>query len=87
MKTVLKELMNGFDAYQLESQNDSITIEKLKEVIIKEYLKKEKEQIMYAYESGEKNIDFPALHGQGKLSDSNKYYDSNFGDKVEEAGI
>jgi hypothetical protein len=37
MKTVLQELMDGFDAYQLESQNDSITL-KIKRSYYKEYI-------------------------------------------------
>jgi len=43
--TVLEELMESFDDYQRESQNESITIEKLKEVIKNEFLEKEKKQI------------------------------------------
>lgn len=43
--TVLEELMESFDDYQRESQNESITIEKLKEVIKNDFLKKEKRQI------------------------------------------
>ncbi len=35
-------------------------------------------QIKEAYKAGEKNIDFPALHGQGKLSDCDKYYIEKF---------
>ena len=42
--TAMQELMNSFDDYQRESQNVSIAISKLKEVIEKEYLKKEKQQ-------------------------------------------
>ena len=50
MYTAMQKLMESFDAYQAESQNDSITIEKLKEVISSEYLKIEKQQIIDAYE-------------------------------------
>jgi hypothetical protein len=35
-------------------------------------------QIKEAYKAGEKNIDFPALHGQGKLSDCDKYFNETF---------
>lgn len=35
-------------------------------------------QIKEAYRAGEENIDFPALHGQGKLSDCDKYYQEKF---------
>ena len=50
--TAMQELMNSFDDYQKESQNDSITISKLKEVIEKEYLEKEKQNIIDAYDVG-----------------------------------
>jgi len=43
--TVLEELMESFDDYQRESQEESITIEKLKEVIKNKFLKKEKRQL------------------------------------------
>ncbi len=42
------------------------------------FLETEKQQIIDAYKAGEKNIDFPALHGQGKLSNANKYHASTF---------
>lgn len=35
-------------------------------------------QIKDAYKAGEKNIDFTALHGQGKLSNCDKYYSETF---------
>lgn len=40
-------------------------------------------QIKEAYRAGEKNIDFPALHGEGKLSDCDKYYQETFIDSNE----
>ena len=40
-------------------------------------------QLKEAYRAGEKNIDFPALHGQGKLSDCDKYYIETFIDSYE----
>ena len=77
MKTVLQELMDDFDAYKLVSQNDSITIEKLKEVITKEYLKKEEQQITTAYKEGWMN---PAKFRQ---CGSEYYYKNLFGDSNE----
>ncbi len=76
MKTVLQELMDGFDAYKLVSQKDSITIEKLKEVI-KEYLKKEEQQITTAYKEGWMNPAKFRQHG------SEYYYKNLFGDSNE----
>ena len=46
--------------------------------ILHTHLTTEKEQIKEAYRTGEKNIDFPALHGQGKLSDCDKYFIETF---------
>ena len=57
--TAMQELMNSFDDYQKESQNDSITISKLKEVIEKEYLEKEKQQIIDACYSGKSMMSRP----------------------------
>lgn len=80
MKTALQKLMDDFDAYQLESGKDSITIEKMKEVIAKEYLKKEKEQIIEAYNEGWKN---PAKFRE---NGSPYYYQNTFGDNTEVVG-
>jgi len=46
IKTAMQFLMDGFDDYEKESQNNSITIEKLKEVIANEYIEKEKQQLI-----------------------------------------
>ena len=52
MKTVLQRLIDSFSDYQHESQNNSIAIEILKDVIAKEYLGLEQEQIENAFEEG-----------------------------------
>lgn len=36
-------------------------------------LEQERKQTKEAFEAGERNIDFDALHGHGKLSSSDKY--------------
>ncbi len=40
-------------------------------------LEKEREQTKEAFEAGERNIDFEALHGQGKLISSEKFVASD----------
>jgi hypothetical protein len=47
MKTAMQELMESFDDYQHESHEDSITIEKLKEVISDKFIELEKQQLIY----------------------------------------
>lgn len=76
MKTVLQELMDGFDNYQLESQNDSITIEKLKEVITEVYLEKEKDQIINAYTDGRMSVITK------EIISYKEYYNSKFSDNA-----
>ncbi len=48
MKTPMQELMDSFDAYQNESQSESIAIDKTKEVITNNFLEKEK-QVIYNF--------------------------------------
>lgn len=74
MKTVLQYLMDSFDAYHLESQNDSITIEKLKEVITKKNLAKEKEQIIEAFNQGL----YSQMGNKIKYQDGEQYYNEIF---------
>ncbi len=68
MKTVVQQILEELKEYGFSYSEER---EKL-------ILQSEKQQIIDAYESGEKNIDFPALHGQGKLSDSKIYYTSTY---------
>ena len=49
----------------------------------KSFLEKEKQQITEAYREGVYNNTF----GNNNFDDEQDYYNSNFGDKVEEAGI
>lgn len=68
--TVLQELMSEFEEYQRESRKDSITIEKLIEVITQEFLLKEKDQIM------DTAIEF-SMHGlEMATRNAEEYYDS-----------
>lgn len=68
--TVLQELMSEFEEYQRESKKDSITIEKLIEVITQEFLLKEKEQII------DTAIEF-SMHGlEMATRNAEEYYDS-----------
>lgn len=75
MKTVLQELIEKVENCFLENKlNHSSEIIDL----CKEFLGEEKKHIIEAFEAGEKNIDFPALHGQGKLLNANKYYKQTY---------
>lgn len=70
--TALQDLLKAYDRLDLFSlkkyidENRGVLAEKDKQHIIK------------AFEAGENNIDFTALHGQGKLSDSKKYYSETY---------
>jgi hypothetical protein len=80
MKTPMQELMDGFDEYQRESQNDSITIEKLKEVITKEFLPKEKQNIIEASNNSYLNSELIKRSSQNKKVNSvgEQYYNETF---------
>ncbi len=55
-KTAMQGLMESFDDYERESHNDSIMIEKLKEVINHEYLKLEKQQMIDMHKDGQRFV-------------------------------
>lgn len=76
--TPMKELMKSFDEYEIDSRNDSITIEKLKEVITNEFLTKEKQVIEDAYEQGK--IDEETIHPT--YSDGKDYYNTKYNKQI-----
>ena len=79
MKTPMQALMDSFDEYQRESRNDSITIEKLKEVITNEYLPKEKQLIIDALNSNQYlNHHFVKKAIENKASLGEQYYNQTF---------
>lgn len=74
MKTVLQELIEELEATSKIGQNPYIkTTVNLVIDMLGAKLEEEKQQITNAFVAGEKNIDFPALHGQGTLSSYTKY--------------
>lgn len=78
MKTAIQQLLTELDNRfpQLLSTNTKEGKELIE--ILYPFIDMEKKQIEEAYESGEKNIDFNALHGHGKLSNSDKYYKETY---------
>ncbi len=68
--TLLQNIISNFDL--MDNQHFLDWFKESKQWM----LDQEEKQIKHAYESGEKNIDFEALHGQGKLSDSSHYYNN-----------
>ena len=75
MKTPMQELIHYIQEMQDDNFVSDIEYIKDKALSLKE---KEKQVIIDAYETGEKNIDFNALHGYGKLSNSTNYYNQTF---------
>lgn len=71
MKTVLQELIEQLEKTVPEVKNGNVIDKSF-------WIDKEKQQIKDAFEAGENNIDFPALHGYGKLSNVHKYYTENY---------
>lgn len=65
--TLLQNIISNFN--QMEGQHFLDWFKESKEWM----LEQEEKQTKDAFEAGEKNIDFQALHGQGKLSSSEAY--------------
>ncbi len=65
--TLLQNVISNFDL--MDSQHFLDWFKGSKEWM----LEQERKQTKEAFEAGEKNIDFDALHGHGKLSNSDKY--------------
>lgn len=69
MQTAIKQMIEAWLQYQVESKSDSITIEKLIEVAEAEYIPLEKEQIKNAFTEG--------FCFEGKI-DSEEFYRRNY---------
>lgn len=84
MKTPMQELMSELNdnSFQELFSNQNYIKEYLEARIKSTYIEKEKQVIKEAFAAGENNIDFPALHGQGKLSDQHKYYEQLYNPKT-----
>ena len=83
MKTAMQELIDKLvnlsnATYLNGKRSECDIIDKIKDIARNEFLKLEKQQIINSYKAGELNIDFKALHGQGKLSDANKYFSNTY---------
>jgi hypothetical protein len=65
--TLLQNIISNFN--QMEGQHFLDWFKESKQWMLEQEEKQRKE----AFEAGEKNIDFQALHGQGKLSSSEAY--------------
>lgn len=74
MKTTLQEFIEYLEGIKERDNVPSWIV-----TTAKNYLEIEKQQIEDAFKAGEKNIDFIALNGYGKLSSANKYYTENYG--------
>lgn len=72
MKTPMQELLEAYDSKNLFSLKE--WIDKNREKL----LQKERNILIETFNFGEKNIDFKALHGYGKTSTAEKYFNDKF---------
>lgn len=85
MKTAMQLFYAEIEKFENDFKTDFISITDVKRMIGNCYIEKEKQQIVNARIDGvQKSLSIPKTFAFKK---SEEYYDSNFGDKVEGAGI